>query len=368
MPSRFQRFVLPGLAFKAVVIGGGYATGRELAEYFLPAGPWYGLAAMLLSAAIWSVVCALTFHYAWKLGARDYRTFFHALLGRAWPLFEIVYIVFLILVLAVFGAAAGAIAHAVLGVAPLAGTLALMAAIAGVAAFGNRAVEWLFKYVSILLYAVYAIFLILALTTFGDHIAAAYSTPLASAPWVLGGLTYAGYNIVGAVVILPITRHLTSARDAWVAGLVAGPLAMLPAIFFFLAMTAFLPGIADEVLPSDYILQRLGSPAFHLLFQAMIFAALLESATGGVHAINERLSTSWQKRTGSEMRAAWRLAFALGLLAVCMLVADQVGLVRLIADGYRLIAYLLIAVYVIPLIVIGLPTLARGRAKPLEVL
>ena len=38
-PSRFQRFVLPGLAFKAVVIGGGYATGRELAEFFLPAGP-----------------------------------------------------------------------------------------------------------------------------------------------------------------------------------------------------------------------------------------------------------------------------------------------------------------------------------------
>ena len=28
----FQRFLLPGFAFKAVVIGGGYATGRELAE------------------------------------------------------------------------------------------------------------------------------------------------------------------------------------------------------------------------------------------------------------------------------------------------------------------------------------------------
>ena len=26
----FQRFLLPGFAFKAVVIGGGYATGREV--------------------------------------------------------------------------------------------------------------------------------------------------------------------------------------------------------------------------------------------------------------------------------------------------------------------------------------------------
>jgi uncharacterized membrane protein YkvI len=36
----FQRFVLPGLAFEAVVIGGGYATGRELAEFFLANGQW----------------------------------------------------------------------------------------------------------------------------------------------------------------------------------------------------------------------------------------------------------------------------------------------------------------------------------------
>ena len=29
--SWFQRFLLPGFARKAVIIGGGYATGRELA-------------------------------------------------------------------------------------------------------------------------------------------------------------------------------------------------------------------------------------------------------------------------------------------------------------------------------------------------
>ena len=56
-PSWFQRFLLPGFAFKAVVIGGGYATGRELAEFFLPSGPWGGLAAMLLAMVLLSLVC-----------------------------------------------------------------------------------------------------------------------------------------------------------------------------------------------------------------------------------------------------------------------------------------------------------------------
>src|SRR5687768_12620840 len=48
-PSIFQRFFLPGFAFKAVVIGGGYATGRELVEFFFPSGPVGGLLGLLLT-------------------------------------------------------------------------------------------------------------------------------------------------------------------------------------------------------------------------------------------------------------------------------------------------------------------------------
>jgi uncharacterized membrane protein YkvI len=70
--SRFQRFLLPGFAFKAVVIGGGYATGRELAEFFLPSGPWGGIAGMMLAMLLWSGICVATFLFARASGARDY--------------------------------------------------------------------------------------------------------------------------------------------------------------------------------------------------------------------------------------------------------------------------------------------------------
>ncbi|MGV3478465.1 MAG: hypothetical protein ACO1O3_00835, partial [Sphingobium sp.] len=82
--SKFQRYLLPGLAFKAVVIGGGYATGREIVEFFLPSGPQGGLLAMIVAMGIWSGICALTFLFAVQIGAYDYRTFFRNLLGRAW--------------------------------------------------------------------------------------------------------------------------------------------------------------------------------------------------------------------------------------------------------------------------------------------
>ena len=358
----FHRFLLPGLAFKAVVIGGGYATGREIAEFFLPAGPWGGIAAILLAMSLWSGVCVATFLFARATGALDYRAFFRALLGRGWVAFEVAYVVFVVLILAVFGAAAGAIGTAMFRLPPIAGTLALMVAIAGFAAFGNAAVERLFAYVSILLYGVYTVFFVLALSTFGGRIAAAFATsgpvPAYSA---VGGLTYAGYNIVGAVVILPVLRHLTGRRDAIIAGAIAGPLAMLPALLFFCCMTAFMPAIAGEVLPSDYMLARLGHPAFHLLFQAMIFCALLESGTGAVHAINERIASAWRFKHRAAPGLAARGALSLALLAGCMLLADRVGLVSLIANGYRVLAYILIAIYVVPLLTIGTWRLARGR-------
>jgi uncharacterized membrane protein YkvI len=366
MTTRFQRFLLPGFAFKAVVIGGGYATGRELAEFFLPSGPWGGVAGMLLATVVWSVVCAATFLFARRYAAHDYLTFVRALLGPASIVFEAAYILFVILILAVFGAAAGALAEATLGAPKIAGTLALMGAIALVVAFGTESVERLFKYVSFLLYGIYVLFVLLAFTHFGNRIAAGFATVAPMDGWAIGGLTYASYNIVGAVVILPVLRHLTSDRDAVIAGLIAGPLAMIPALMFFSCMIAYYPGIAAETLPSDFMLQRLNLPLFQLLFQLMIFAALLESGTGAVHAINERISNAWHKRHQTGLSRPARLTIALVILAGCMLLAQRFGLVTLIARGYRALAVIFLLVYVLPLLTVGVARLSRGSISPAQ--
>ena len=361
----FQRVLLPAFAFKAVVIGGGYATGRELAEYFLPAGPRGGLLGMALAAAIWSLVCALTFMFAQMTATRDYRSFFENLLGPFGILFEVAYFAFALVALSVFGAAAGAIGAATLGLPPIAGTLVLVAAIAGVAAFGNRSIERLFKYVSILLYLTYVLFMLLCAWRFGDRISAAFAAPAPAATgWFLGGLTYAGYNIVGAAVVLPVTRHFSNRREAATAGLLCGPLAMLPAVLFFVCMAAWYPDIQSAALPSDALLQRLDLPAFRLLFQVMVFAALLESGAGMVHAVNERAAARWQATRRSDMPRALRLAAAAALLLVSIEVAGRFGLVALIAQGYRALGWAFLCLYVLPLLTIGAWRLLRTSARP----
>jgi uncharacterized membrane protein YkvI len=361
--SRFQRFLLPGFAMKAVIIGGGYATGRELAEYFLLAGPMGGLAGMVLAMLLWSMIAAATFAYAQMIGALDYRAFFADLLGPAWIAFEVAYLLFVVLILAVFGASAGAIGAAMFGWPSFVGAIFLAIGILATVALGNSAVEGVFKYVSFLLYGVYALFLILGLSSFGDRIAMSLSTPAPWDGWASGGLTYASYNIIGAVVILPVLRHLTGTRDAVVAGLIAGPLAMLPAILFFTCMAAFYPQIGNETLPSDFLLRQLNVPVFHWLFQIMIFAALLESGAGAVHAINERVAGVLRRRRGVELGARARAAIAGALLLVCMFVAERVGLIALIASGYRLLAWMFLAVFVLPLMTIGVARLLRRKGR-----
>src|SRR3546814_18974642 len=103
----FQRYLLPGFVFQAAVIAGGYATGRELVEFFLPAGPWGGLLGMVVSMLVWSAGLMASFELARVARAYDYRSFFRVLLGRGWFVFEIGYFLLMLVILVVMGAAAG---------------------------------------------------------------------------------------------------------------------------------------------------------------------------------------------------------------------------------------------------------------------
>jgi len=360
----FQRFVLPGFAFKAVVIGGGYSTGRELAEFFIPSAPWGGLAGMILATLIWSAVCGTTFLFARATQSLDYRQFFQHLLGPFAILFELSYFPFIVIVLAVFGAASAGLGTALFGWPPLAGTLCLIAGIVLFTTFGNTSVERLFKWVSIFLYATYFAFLVLAITSFGDQIAPSFATPTFAHGWALRGVTYAGYNILGAVVVLPVVRHMKSDADAVKAGLLAGPLAMLPAMVFFICMCAFYPQIGDAALPSQFMLQEMHRPIFAVVFQLMIFAALLESGTGSVHAVNERIAYAYHRMRSKPLPNTARLAGAAIILVTSIFLAQRFGIVALIARGYRGLSYAMLLIYVIPLMTYGLWWLWRRRGRP----
>ncbi|MCG8467930.1 MAG: hypothetical protein MJB57_06910 [Gemmatimonadetes bacterium] len=358
--SWFQRYLLPGIIFQSAVIAGGYGTGREIVEFFLSLGPVAGLASMAVSTFVWSVVAAASFEFARRFKAFEYRRFFQTLLGRAWPLFEITYVLLLMLVLAVIGAAAGAIAVETFGLPYASGVAVALGAVGALLFYGSSAIERAFAGWSFALYAVYAILLIWSLARFGPDVGSALASAELEGGWFLNGIRYAGYNLSAAAVALFAVRHIRTRREAVTAGLLAGPLGMLPALLFYFAMVAHYPQITSETVPANYMLEAIGSRTFQIVFQIVLFGTLIETGTGLIHAVNERVAATFRDRGRS--LASWiRPAVGLGFLGIALLLTP-LGLVDLIAAGYGTITWGFVVFYIVPVLTIGLWRL-RGSGE-----
>lgn len=362
MGSFFRRYLLPGFVFQGVTIGGGYATGRELIEFFMPAGPAGGLLGMAVSVLVFSAVLAASFELARVARAFDYKSFFTTLLGPGWVLFEIAYLLLLVIVLSVIGAAAGEIAHTTFGLPPLAGTLGLMGAIGVLVFYGSALVEKATAALAMALYVCYIVLIAWCFARFGDRIEAAFAAP-AGEGWFKAGVTYAGYNLSCMAGMLFCLRHATRRRHAVVAGLLAGPITMLPGVLFFIAMMAFHPQIGGEALPSAFVLAQIGAPWFEVVFQLVIFGTLIDTGAPLLHAINERVARTLEAR-GRTLPQAARPALSLSVLVVSIYAATAIGLVDLIAKGYGALTWAFIVLMVIPVLTIGLWKIRKLGAEP----
>ncbi|MEC8951799.1 MAG: hypothetical protein VYB87_01470, partial [Acidobacteriota bacterium] len=131
-----------------------------------------------------------------------------------------------------------------------------------------------------------------------------------------------------------------------------GPIAMLPGLLFYISMVGQYPAILNETVPANVLLELVGSRAFQVVFQIVLFGTLIETGAGLVHAVNERLAATYAER-GLEMPVRLRPVIAIGMLSIGFALSVQVGLKDLIASGYGTITWGFIVVFVIPILTLG---------------
>jgi len=360
--SFFQKYLLPGFVFQSVIIAGGYGTGRELVEYFLKSGPLGGLLGMFLTTLMWSLILALSFELARQFKAYDYRRFFRQLLGRYWFLFEIVYIVYLFIVLAVIGSAAGILLRDNFHLPYIWGVGLMLAAVGLLTFEGSRWIERFLSFWSFVLYGIYIAFFILCFLHFGPEIKAHLAQGIIKSSWLVNGFKYALYNLANVAAVLFCLTHLETRREALTAGLVAGVIGIIPGVLFFLSVTGFYPGILPEEIPVVYALNKLQLPSLLILFQIMLFGTLIETGTGLIHSVNERLQSALQER-GRTLPRSFRPLLA----AIFLLIAlgfSTFGLIDLIAKGYGAASWAFLFLFIIPLVSIGLIKILRPHHPP----
>lgn len=356
--SCFQRYLLPGLVFQSLIIAGGYGTGREIVEFFVSHGPVGGLLGMLVATLVFSVVVPVTFEFARVFRAYEYRRFFRLLLGRGWFLFEIAYMAMLIIVLAVIAAAAGSMLLETFRLPYALGVLSIIAAVGLLVLKGSVVIERFMQLWSFVLYAAYVVLFVWAFARFGDGIVGTLQTGEVRGGWAVDGVRYAAYSFAVVPAVLFVVRHVERRREAVIAGVLAGSVGMAPAILFTLALLGQYPAVLERPVPLNQLLEALGSRAFQIGFQLVLFGTLIETGTGLIHAVNQRLAAAREER-GRFMPAWLRFAVAL-LLLVLATALSSIGIVNLIARGYGTLTWAFVAVFVVPVLTVGAWKIARA--------
>ncbi len=360
MASFFQRYLLPGFIYQSVIIAGGYATGREIVEFFFSSGPWGGLLGILVSMTIWSVSLAACFELARVTKSYDYQTYFSQTLGRFSILFEIAYLLQIILVISIVGAAAGELLQVNYGIASVWGTSFMIIAVGVLVFYGSSLIEKFLSIWSLLLYLAYGTFVILCIHVFGDKIAATFTSNAIGEGWFQGGLSYSGYNLATIPAVLFCIRHINTRKEAIGAGLLAGPIAMIPAIFFFVAMMGYYPDITAQSLPVNYILNIIDMPIFKIIFQIILFGTFIETSTALIHSVNERIAVSYEHKN-ILMPRFMRPVIAFVILFSAIVLATKFGIVNLISQGYGTLTYIFIILIIVPLFTIGMWKILKAK-------
>ncbi len=361
----FRIYILPGFIFQSVVIGGGYATGRELVEFFFAAGPIGGVFGLLVSGLVFGIVLAVGFEFARVTRTYDYRKFCHELLGRGWFVFEIAYMIQLLLVLSVIGSASGKVVESSFGLPPLVGTLSMMALVGILTFNGSEAIKKVLAGWSILLYGVYVILFFLAFKTFGGVISDTYAQAPIGEGWFSSGILYSGYNLaVLPAVLFAVAQH-SKRKETVGAGLTAGALAVIPAVLFFIAMMAKYPEIGDQPVPATYLMSVMNISWLEIIFQIVVFGTFVETGAAMLHAVNLRLEGSFAEQ-GKHLPRLARPMVSIGFLAVAIFAAEKFGIVNLIAKGYGMLTLVFIAILIIPLMTIGVMKIMRKETANAE--
>jgi uncharacterized membrane protein YkvI len=126
----------------------------------------------------------------------------------------------------------------------------------------------------------------------------------------------------------------------------------VPWFLTYFAMMAYYPdvNVIGATVPWIKMLQPF-SPWLIGVFGVVVGWTLIETATGMIHAFIHRVETEARQR-GKSLSKMKKAYIASGALIASLLLA-RVGIIDLVAKGYTMMAYAMIAVYGVPILLKG---------------
>lgn len=366
--KRFQQYVLPGIVFQSVLIGGAYATGREIVEY----GARYGAMGIWSIVAIgmgFSLIAALAFEFARINRVYDYKGFVKRLIGPLWPVFDVVYVMMVIVTIAVVSAASGRVVEEVLGLSYWVG-VGLVIVVVGALMAGGRSIIERFKTVgSVLLYVGFVVFAGLVLSQTWGNVETVFATgdvsyegSVSLGAVLFTGILYVGYNLGVMPATLFVLDYQTTRRQTVCAGIIAGVLGTAPFILTYLAVLGSYPDpeVLDAPVPWLVMLGKVGGAGLVSVYAVVILWTLVETSTGMIHAVIHRIDANLED-LGRPVLTPLQAGILTVVVLIVAAILSRVGLIALVAKGYGAMAYAFLLLFALPLLTIGVVRIWRAK-------
>jgi len=357
--GRIWHLLLPAIILQSVLIGGGFATGREIVQYGARFG-WAGWISGVIIFTGFSALAIISFEFSRKYNAYDYRSFLKHLIGRGWILFDIVYFIAAVLIISVMISAAGEIMKNTLGLDYWMGVV-ITSIIVSILNFSGWELISRFKTIgTILLLSSYIYFSIRVIDL--PTIKAQINIPSnhSNLNILLAGLLYVGYNLGVYPASFYAVKGLKNRSDSVVSGIVSGILMTVPWFLSFMAIISFYPdkSVIEAPVPWLVMLAEQGI-TIKMLFGIVVGWTLIETATGLIHAFLVRIDIHLVEVGKNPSNSKVHGLISLGLIGFAIILS-KVGIIALVAKGYTALAWAMIGIFAIPLITVGLFKIIRN--------
>jgi len=351
--QNIYRIILPGIILQSVLVGGGFATGREIVEYGAKFGSrgWISGVFIFIGFTFMSI---LSFEAVRTWKAFDYKSLLKKLVGRGWFIYELIYIPLALLTIAVMASAAGEILYETFRLTVWVGVGLIILLVALLNFQGDSFIARMKTIGTFGLLTAYTYFGLTVLNDRFDQVSNVIisdqypqDVSILSIAWT--GILYVGYNLGVYPASFFTVRGLHSRRESIVAGIFSGVLMSIPWFLTYISILGYYPDPDVIDAPVPWLRMLRPYPAFYVgLFGIVVGWTLVETATGVIHAFLGRLEFDLEQQN-KKLLKIHRLLIAFGALGIAMLLT-KIGIIDLIAKGYSAMAYGMIAVFAIPLI------------------
>lgn len=355
------KFFLPGIILQSVLIGGGYATGREIMEYGGKFGAlgWYSGLATFLGFALVSI---LSFELIRLYKVYDFKSFLQSIVGPLYRVFDVVYILFMVIIIAVMSSATGAVVEQMTGLSYWYGVVGITVVVGILNFYGEKLISYFETFGTIALYIGYICFSVLVISQHTGNIEQVLATAdhsyvpdatITFAFWT--GIIYMAFNLVVFPASFFTVHRLTTRTQTVVSGIIAGLLMTIPWFLTYFAILSYYPSkdVVEAPVPWVVMMQSSGAPGWMLfLFSFVMGWTLIETATGIIHAMLERINKGLEEKGKAELSRKNKGILTIAILVVSI-IFSKIGIIALIAQAYSALAYAFILLFLLPLCTVG---------------